>query len=382
MLEQVFETMPDAIVVVNRDGRILLVNTQAEKLFGYGREELMGQAVEMLVPERFRERHADHRTDYAATPNNRPMGLGLELTGRRKDGSEFPAEISLSPMKSPDEGLVIISAVRDVTERKRIEAAFRAKSEELTAMAYQLEQVSKLTTVGGLAASIAHELNNPLATISLRIESLLAALASDDPNRRALEVVEQEVERMGRLVANLLQFTRHHQLRVSTLDVREELANTLALIGYCLRAQRISVVQDCAPEVPMIQADRWQLRQLFLNLLTNAADAMPQGGTLTIRVDVAASPAPSPTKTATQIMVEFSDTGVGIAPDILPKLAEPFFTTKPEGKGTGLGLSICRRIVQAHGGILDISSELGRGTTVRITLSISDATNRATLSTP
>lgn len=242
-------------------------------------------------------------------------------------------------------------------------------------MAYQLEQVSKLTTVGGLAASIAHELNNPLATISLRIESLLAALASDDPNRRALEVVQQEVERMGRLVANLLQFTRHHQLRVSTLDVREELANTLALIGYRLRAQRISVVQDCAPEVPMIQADRWQLRQLFLNLLTNAADAMPQGGTLTIRVDVTVSPTGSPSQSLTQVIIEFSDTGVGIAPDILPKLTEPFFTTKPEGKGTGLGLSICRRIVQAHGGTLDISSELGRGTTVRITLPLSNRTN-------
>jgi len=215
--------------------------------------------------------------------------------------------------------------------------------------------------MGELAASVAHELNNPHGTVSLRIESLIGQVPADDPKRRELEVVEQEVERMGTLVASLLQFSRRGTPQISTVDVGEEIENTLELIHYLLRQRQITVQREFAPDVPMVPADRQQLRQLFLNLFTNACDAMPQGGALTIRVS--AAPAQH------RVSIEIADTGTGIAPEDLPRVTEPFFTTKPEGKGTGLGLAICRRIVQEHNGTFEITSAgPGQGTTVRLTL--------------
>jgi signal transduction histidine kinase len=248
-------------------------------------------------------------------------------------------------------------------------AELQAKDEEIKAMSQQLWQAAKLATMGELAASIAHELNNPLATVSLRVEVLLAEMAPDAPQRRALEVVEQEVERMGQLVAHLLQFTRRGQHQVSTLDVREEIERTLELIHYHLRNRHIGVVCQFAPDVPLVQADRQQLRQLFLNLFTNASDAMPQGGTLTLQVRTAPP--------SQQLEIAISDTGIGIAAEDLPRVIEPFFTTKPEGRGTGLGLPICRRIVQEHQGALDIVSKVDQGTTVFITLPIQHGQNGA-----
>ena len=168
---------------------------------------------------------------------------------------------------------------------------------------------------------------------------------------------------MGTLVANLLQFSRRSQQQVSTVDVGEEIDSTLTLTEFHLRNRRIAVARQFDPRVPMIHVDRQQLRQVFLNLVTNASDAMPEGGTLTIRTAERTLE-----DGAKAVVIEFVDTGVGIAPEHLPKVMEPFFTTKPEGKGTGLGLPICRRIVQEHGGTLDLESYLGQGTTVRITL--------------
>lgn len=257
-------------------------------------------------------------------------------------------------------------------ERRRVEQALQAKNEELNAMSQQLWQAAKLATMGELAAGIAHELNNPLATVSLRVETLLAPLAADDPRRHALEVIVQEVERMGHLVANLLQFSRRHQPQVSSLDAREELENTLALIHYHLRNHRITIVREFASQVPLHHADRQQLQQVFLNLLTNAIDAMPQGGTLTLRVAMGTLPSSTPA-----VVIEFTDTGVGIAPEDISKVIEPFFTTKEEGRGTGLGLAICRRIVHEHRGMMEISSDIGMGTTVRLALPIPNDTNIA-----
>jgi len=287
----------------------------------------------------------------------------------------------------------------EIAERRRAEEALIAKGEELKVMSQQLWQAAKLATMGELAASIAHELNNPLTTVSLRVELLLAQVSDDDPKRRALEVIEGEVGRMGSLVANLLQSSRRSGQQISTVDVREEIDNTLELVRYHLIKGRIAIVREFAPDVPMVQADRGQLRQLFLNLFTNAGDAMPEGGTLTIRVGGAerfvnrrigesekgglVSHSPllplSDPHLPTHVVIEITDTGIGIAPEDLPKVMEPFFTTKPEGKGTGLGLPICRRIAQEHHGTLEIESEVGKGTVVRVRLPVANGSNAAHL---
>ncbi len=260
----------------------------------------------------------------------------------------------------------------DITERKQAEADLVAKNEEIRAMTQQLWQTAKLATMGELAASIAHELNNPLGTVGLRVESLSAQVPPGDPIQRELKVIEQEVDRMGTLVANLLQFSRRGTQQISSVDVRQEIGRTLELIHYHLRQRQVAVVREFAPDVPMVQVDRQQLRQLLLNLFTNAADAMPEGGTLRLRVSAVEK----------QVLIEIADTGVGIAPEDLPKVMEPFFTTKPEGKGTGLGLAICRRVAQEHGGTLAIASAgRGQGVTVRVTLPIQNKTNGNALTT-
>lgn len=248
-------------------------------------------------------------------------------------------------------------------------AELERKAEESKTMTQQLWQAAKLATVGELAASIAHELNNPLATVSLRLESLLEQAPGNDPRRRALEVIEQEVDRMGALVANLLQFSRRSGMQLSSVPICEEIDKTLDLVSSHLRNRQIAVERDFAADIPMIQADRQQVRQLFLNLFTNACDAMSGGGTLTIRV----------THADRRVTVVIADTGIGIPPEALGRVMEPFFTTKPEGKGTGLGLPICNRIVQELQGQLEIRSEVGKGTTVRITIPVGNGAHVAYL---
>jgi signal transduction histidine kinase len=271
---------------------------------------------------------------------------------------------------------VIQCNIRDITERKLAEEELRktnerleealaqllTKTQELASMTQQLWQASKLATMGELAASVAHELNNPLATLALHAEFLLERLPHDDPKRQAVGVIEQEIERMATLVSNLLLFSRRSQPQISTINMAEELQNSLEFIKYHLRSHSISVATDFAEALPSVHADQQQLRQVFLNLLTNASDAMPEGGTLTVRARKHRE------NGSAAVIVEFSDTGIGIQPEDMRKLWEPFFTTKPEGKGTGLGLPICRRTIEEHRGTIDIESPPGKGTTVRIIL--------------
>ncbi|MGE5619153.1 MAG: sensor histidine kinase [Sphingomonadaceae bacterium] len=247
-------------------------------------------------------------------------------------------------------------------------AELKAREEELAMISQQLWQAEKLATVGELAASIAHELNNPLGTVSLRVESLMAQMPPDSPQYRSLAIIEQEIDRMSNLLGGLLEFSRRGSPRPSSLDVRDEVASSLELIQYHLRKRGVAVEQTFDQDLPNVWVDRQQLRQLFLNLITNAKDAMPQGGTLTIGAYAKPGNASGTGSEPEQVVIEIADTGTGIAPEHLPKVMEPFFTTKPNGKGTGLGLAICRRIVEEHGGSIEISSASGEGTTVRITL--------------
>lgn len=379
----------DAVVVIDERGIVETFDTGAERMFGYTAAKVIGHNVNMLMPEPYLGQHDDYLKRYLSTGEKRIIGIGREIAARRKDGTTFPVELAVSEAWL-GERRAFVGIVRDITDRKQAEAALRdgnrrleeavaalqAKNEEVKGMTQQLWQAAKLATVGELAASIAHELNNPLATVSLRVESLLAQTAVDDPRRRALLIVEQEVERMGNLVGNLLQFSRRGQRQISSVNVAEELVKSLELIQDHLRIRRIQVVQAFDPDVPVIQADRQQMRQVFLNLLTNASDAMPEGGTLTVRTNL------DTLAGGKRVVIEFADTGVGIPAEHVPKVMEPFFSTKEEGKGTGLGLAICRRAVQEHGGTVHISSEVGKGTTILIVLPVGDGTHVDHLRSP
>jgi PAS domain S-box-containing protein len=352
-LDAVIRSAQDAVIILDADLRVSLFNPAAERVFGCAAPAALGAELTRFLP--------------GGLPNGPPRSAApREVDGRRGDGTPVPLEVSVSQVEVA--GQVIHTLIlRDVSERKRTLAELRATTQ-------QLWQAARLAGVGELAASIAHELNNPLGTVSLRVEGLLTRTPPDDPRRRPLEVVEQEVERMGKLVGNLLQFSRAGRDQVSTVDVREEVTRTVELIDHHLRKRQIRVEPDFAPGVPVIYADRQQLRQVFLNLFTNAADAMPAGGRLTPRVQLGELPAARPA-----VVVEVIDTGAGIPAEVLSRVCDPFFTTKEEGKGTGLGLAICKRIVEQHDGVLQIESVVGAGTTVRITLPVRTDKNVAGL---
>jgi two-component system, LuxR family, sensor kinase FixL len=297
------------------------------------------------------------------------MALTMELE-QRVDERTTELQAAQEELRRTNSELMLLTLDLEGRVAERTDE-LQAKHAEVNQMSEQLWQATKLATMGELAASVAHELNNPLATVSLRVESLLEQVAEDDPMHKALSIVEREVERMGGLVANLLQFSRRSQRQVSAVDVCEEIQRAQALIQYLLRNRSIAMKCEFAADVPVISADCQLLRQLFLNLFTNASDAMPQGGTLTVRVRALGTPPEF-------VLIEVADTGAGIPPEILTRVLEPFFTTKPQGKGTGLGLPICRRIVQEHRGTLEIASTVDVGTTVSITLPVLQGVEDAT----
>jgi PAS domain S-box-containing protein len=351
----IVETAFDAIITVDEHHRITTFNPAAERIFATPAAEAIGQPIQTFLPDACRQK---------VTSAGQSFSLG-EMEGCRRDGTRVPLEVSWARVERNGETFCTL-VLRDITERKQALEELRAKTEELRQTTRQLWQAARLAGVGELAASIAHELNNPLGTISLRLEGILAKTPPSDPRRKALEIIETEVERMCRLVANLLQFSRPGNDQFSTVNVAEEVEKTLELFSHHLRKRRIEVQTECGPDVPTINADRQQLRQVLLNLLSNAADAMPQGGRLIVRLRRGTLE-----QGAMAVVLEVIDNGLGIAPEHLPRVFDPFFTTKEEGKGTGLGLAICKRIIeQQHHGTITIESQLGQGTTVRIALPV------------
>jgi len=379
-LEQHSRLLDLAQVLVRNpyDSTIILWNKGAEDFYGWTKEEALGKCSHELFQTEFPK-----PVEVIQAEILREGFWEGELTHTCRDGRKVTvASHQVLQRNEQGEPTALLEVNNDITDRKQAERklaehalrlstseeALRAKHEELQAMSGQLWHAAKLASVGELAASIAHELNNPLATVSLRVDSLLSRTPQTDPSHRPLAIVAEEVERMGNLVSNLLQFSRRRDSQVSTIDVSAEIKNTLELLHNHLRNRNINVSLEISAESQMVQADRQQLRQVFLNVLTNAADAMFEGGRLTIRC--------LPHRLDGNIdamRIEFTDTGKGIPEADLPNVTEPFFTTKPEGKGTGLGLAICKRIVQEHRGNFEIKSEAGSGTTVSIILPVSAA---------
>jgi PAS domain S-box-containing protein len=361
--EQFVEFAPDAIVGVAPTGEIALINQQAEALFGYGRDELIGQLVEMLVPERFREVHPGHRGSYFNQPRTRPMGSGSELYAVRKDGTEFPAEISLSYIET-EEGILATAAVRDISER--------AESERERALQEQLAQSQRLESVGQLAGGIAHDFNNILGVIMNYAEFVGDELPEGSQASQDVEEIRRAAERAAALTRQLLIFSRREVVKPELLYLRDVVSELENLLRRAL-GERVELVTRFGKDRCGFEADPGQIEQVLVNLAVNARDAMPDGGRLVIEVDKATLDAEytgphSDIEPGTYVRLKVSDTGTGMDRETVRRAVEPFFTTKGKGEGTGLGLATVYGIVTGAGGRIDIYSEVGMGTTVKIHL--------------
>lgn len=353
-----FESNPQPMWVYDaRTLRFLAVNEAAIRHYGYSRSEFMSMTIKSIrAPE-----------TVPALGKETALDLGV-WKHKKKDGSLIDVEVTSHQIVFDGKQAQLVLPL-DVTEQLKVRNELQEKADELASMTQQLWHASKLVTMGELAASVAHELNNPLATVSLRVEMLLEQLAHDEQKQRSLRIIIGEVERMASLITNLLQFSRRNHRQISTIDVREELARSIDLISFYLRNRKIQVVREFDESLAPIHADRQQLRQVFLNLMTNAVDAMPEGGVLTVCVHAQSE--------SGGVVIEFADTGRGISDVDLKKVWKPFFTSKAEGKGAGLGLSICSRIVEEHGGTIALESEVGKGTCVRLALPVANGASVA-----
>jgi PAS domain S-box-containing protein len=358
----VLEASPNPIVGVDSAARIIFVNPQTEETFGYARDELVGQPVELLLPERVGERHVEHRDGFISHPVARPMGIGLDLAGRRKDGGEFPVEISLSPVDTAD-GLQVFATVVDITARKAAET--------------QLVQAQKLESIGRLAGGIAHDFNNMLFAILGYAELLSQDLAPDRQANLDVEVARKSVagishaaERAATLTQQLLAFSRQQVVSPKVLDLNSAVKSVEPMLHRLIGENlQLNVKLDSASR--RLRADPGQLDQILVNLVVNARDAMPDGGTITIETGTVEFDEPYAVEhfevtPGPYVMLAVSDTGQGMDQETRRHVFEPFFTTKEVGKGTGLGLATIYGIVRQAGGHIWLYSEPGHGTTFKL----------------
>lgn len=352
----VLASAPDAIIGVDASGAIELVNAQAERLFGWSAEELVGRPIETLVPDAAHERHRRHRHDYAHDPQVRPMGAGISLSGRRRDGTEFPAEISLSAVVQGEVELVL-AAVRDITERIELEKERRARAAQ-----QRQEQSHRLESLGQLAGGVAHDFNNLLGVI-LNYATLIGRSVTDETVSADLGEIQAAAERGAALTRQLLTFARRDVVHTEPVEVNEVVEGVASMLSRTL-GEHVALSLELGRGPLTVMADRHQLEHVLLNLALNARDAMPEGGSLTIRSERHHEPG-APVDT---VVLRVCDTGTGMPPDVVARAFEPFFTTKSHSEGSGLGLATVYGIVRRSGGTVQIDSEPGVGTAVTIGL--------------
>jgi PAS domain S-box-containing protein len=359
-----FENAAQAILWVDATGKIHAFNAMAERIFGYLREEIVGRSLEVLMPEKIAKNHEEHRRHYFESPRSRPMGVGMDLVARRKDGSEFPVEISLSHVPTAD-GTVAVAFVNDVSERRRSESE-RQKLERT------LEHATKMEAVGRLAGGIAHDFNNLLTALSGFAEVVLDELPEHHPLYEGAKETLKTCQRSTALVRRLLAVSRRQMLQPEVIDLNPKIAEIEKMLRSVL-GEDIDLVVKLQPELGFVRADQSQIEQVVLNLVVNARDAMPMGGRLVIQtasveVDDAFVDQHLGLKPGPHVLIAVSDTGSGMDRETLKHIFEPFFTTKERGKGTGLGLATVYGIVSQSEGKIWAYSQPGQGTTFRIYL--------------
>jgi two-component system sensor kinase FixL len=352
----VVEAVPSAILVVDEQGLITLANQQAEAMFGYPRAELIGQAMDRLIPERFQRPVADRPSPWMAGPQGEAVGTEPDLLARRKDGREFPVEAMLAPLQTGN-GAFVLASVLDITERRRLEQATARQRDELA-------HLSRVAMLGELSGSLAHELNQPLTAILSNAQAAQRFMALSPPRIDKLPEILVDIvkadHRAGSVIQRLRAMLRKEEPTRQAVDLNALVEDSMRLLRSDLLGRHVRAQPDLEAGLPPVVGDRNQLQQVLLNLVLNACDAMDGQATdrrLTVR-----------TRQSDQgrVEVSVSDHGLGIPEADLDRLFDPFVTTKAQG--LGLGLTICRSIVQAHGGRLWATHHAPRGATLHCEL--------------
>ena len=352
------EAAPDGMVVVNQEGEIVLLNVQAEKQFGYRRDELLGQRVTNIIPEGFAERLISDALRTTAEALAQQIGTGIELLGRRRDGTVFPIEIMLSPLESP-EGILVTAAIRDISERKQL--------------ARQLHQSQKMEAIGQLTGGIAHDFNNLLGVIIGNLDLLDRLVAGNEAAIQRVGTAQKAALRGADITRRLLVFSSNEELKPSVVLLGNSIQNMIELASRGLGPE-IKITTHVDESVPPLFVDPAGLESALLNLVVNARDAMPKGGSIIIASHVQNLEESHPAvqagelKAGRYVCVSITDTGQGMSRETLERAFEPFFTTKPRNKGTGLGLAMVYGFARQSGGAVRAYSELGQGTTVSLYL--------------
>lgn len=367
-LGELLESAPDAILEVDSNGRIALLNRMAEQLFGYSRNELLGQMVEVLVPEALHGKHLQHRAQYISHPVTRPMGSGLKLEARRKDGSHFPVEISLSPIKSGTEYRVT-AIIRDVTERRQMEDDLRAVQEkyirELELRSSETEKANQLKTE--FLANMSHELRSPLHTVIGFAELLAEEIEGElnEKQKRFIRHIHDDSLHLLDLINDLLDLSKIEagrlELRYEVFKVSVVLEEALASIRPRAAAKSVQIRADVSIPTTVV-ADRLRFKQILNNLLTNAVKFTPDGGEVCVEGALQDGFA----------QISVVDTGIGIQEDQQNAVFDKFYQVRTAAKvgseGTGLGLAITRRLVEQHGGKIWLRSAVGTGSRFTFTI--------------
>ncbi len=377
----VAQSTTDAVIVANSWGNVVFWNKGAQQAFGYTEEEILGRPLTVLMPERYHEAHKQGVQRFLTTGEAHAIGKTMELNALRKDGSDFPIELSLSTWYSR-ENLFFSAILRDITERKRAEQQLKEAFEELKRSQEALEErnrelkdtldqlaeaqekllhAGRMASLGVLVAGVAHEINNPLAAVLQSVNTAIERASKLQPEEISTRICKplvrsrENAERIQRIVQDLRAFARAERVQGQITDVQNEIETALQMLNEQAERRNVKLVVQYGP-VKYIEAPPTRLDQILVNIIQNAIQASPDGATIEVMTGRTEGE-------DNRAWIKIRDYGSGMSPEVKARIFDPFFTTKPVGEGTGLGLWICQAIVHSLGGSIEVETEPGVGTT-------------------